>query len=205
MIAQKGEYLGVGTRLGPPPALSDMPVPHPVREIATRLIGRAADTECDACGGGSVDLTDRRRTHPTPSRPAPGRQPSPSVGEVGGPGPARTRPDPPGVQESPPEPALSGLRAKLNRPGPDRPLGSKNRRPATRYDVGRTTRCGHQTPRKHHRTGPAKTLTRLQKGTTNPASRNPSNALPMHSAAEAPSALIPPYRGPPEAANVQAG
>ncbi|MFF4934885.1 NF041680 family putative transposase [Streptomyces griseofuscus] len=29
---------------------------------------------------------------------------------------------------------------KPNRPGPGRPLGSKNRRPATRYDVGKTTR-----------------------------------------------------------------
>ncbi|MGE6723734.1 NF041680 family putative transposase, partial [Streptomyces niveus] len=29
---------------------------------------------------------------------------------------------------------------KLNLPGPGRPPGSKNRRPATRYDVGKTTR-----------------------------------------------------------------
>ncbi|MGW0628557.1 NF041680 family putative transposase [Streptomyces sp. NPDC002758] len=29
---------------------------------------------------------------------------------------------------------------KLNRPGPGRPLGSKNRRPAARYDVGKTVR-----------------------------------------------------------------
>ncbi len=29
---------------------------------------------------------------------------------------------------------------KPNRPGPGRPLGSKNWRPATRYDVGKTAR-----------------------------------------------------------------
>lgn len=29
---------------------------------------------------------------------------------------------------------------KSNRPGPGRPPGSKNRRPATRYDVGKTAR-----------------------------------------------------------------
>ncbi len=46
---------------------------------------------------------------------------------------------------------------------------------------------------------------RFQKGTVSPDSRNRSSALPMHSATKAPSALIPPSNGPPEAANVHAG
>ncbi|MBW5423396.1 hypothetical protein GKQ77_17785 [Streptomyces sp. BG9H] len=44
-----------------------------------------------------------------------------------------------------------------------------------------------------------------QNGTASPASRSRSRAMPMHSATEAPSALIPPSSGPPEAANVHAG
>ncbi len=44
--------------------------------------------------------------------------------------------------ERPTEPAqLTPARApKASAPGPGRPLGSKNRRPATHYDVGKTTR-----------------------------------------------------------------
>lgn len=90
---------------------------------------------------------------------------------------------------------------KPNRPGPGRPLGSKNRHPATRYDVGKTTRRPESiTERDQLRGG-----TRHQNGTASPASRNRSSAMPMHSATEAPSALIPPSSGPPEAANVHAG
>ncbi|MEU6680307.1 hypothetical protein [Streptomyces sp. NPDC046925] len=47
--------------------------------------------------------------------------------------------------------------------------------------------------------------TRRQNGTASPASRNRSSAMLMHSATEAPSALIAPSSGPPEAANVHAG
>lgn len=90
---------------------------------------------------------------------------------------------------------------KPNRPGPGRPLGSKNRHPATRYNVGKTTRRPESiTDRDQLRGGP-----RLQNGTASPTSRNRSTALPMHSATEAPSALNPPSSGPPEAANVHAG
>lgn len=42
--------------------------------------------------------------------------------------------------EPPSSPAQSGSRPKPSTPGPGRPPGSKNRRPATRYDVGKTTR-----------------------------------------------------------------
>jgi hypothetical protein len=90
---------------------------------------------------------------------------------------------------------------KPNRPGPGRPLGSKNRPPATRYDVGKTTRGPESITERDQLKGG----TRLQKGTAIPASRNRSSARPMHSTAEAPSALIPPSSGPPEAANVHAG
>lgn len=90
---------------------------------------------------------------------------------------------------------------KPNRPGPGRPLGSKNRHPATRYDVGKTTRRPESIIERDQLRGG----TRPQKGTASPASRNRSSAMPMHSATEAPSALIPPSNGPPEAANVHAG
>lgn len=90
---------------------------------------------------------------------------------------------------------------KPSRPGPGRPPGSNTRHPATRYDVGKTTRRPESiTERDQLRDG-----ARSQNGTASPASRNRSSATPMHSATEAPSALIPPSSGPPEAANVHAG
>lgn len=39
-----------------------------------------------------------------------------------------------------PPPAVTRLRGGAGRSGPGRPLGSKNHRPATRYDVGKTVR-----------------------------------------------------------------
>ncbi|MYW04129.1 hypothetical protein GT354_38780 [Streptomyces sp. SID3343] len=43
-----------------------------------------------------------------------------------------------GVQEPPPNLPCPARVPKPTRPGPGRPLGSKNQRPATRYDVGKT-------------------------------------------------------------------
>ncbi|MEU5579296.1 hypothetical protein ABZ791_02475 [Streptomyces huasconensis] len=85
--------------------------------------------------------------------------------------------------------------------GSGRPLGSKNRHPAIRYDVGKTARRSESITERDQLKGGS----RLQNGTAIPASRNRSSAMPMHSATEAPSALIPPSSGPPEAANVHAG
>lgn len=48
---------------------------------------------------------------------------------------AHPGPGPPRVSAPPPAPRLPGPRAQTVRPGPGRPLGSKNRQPATRYDV----------------------------------------------------------------------
>lgn len=43
---------------------------------------------------------------------------------------------------------------KLTRPGPGRPLGSKNRRPATRHDVGRVLATGEAySPPAYHKKG----------------------------------------------------
>ncbi|GLX23474.1 hypothetical protein Slala02_72960 [Streptomyces lavendulae subsp. lavendulae] len=39
------------------------------------------------------------------------------------------------------------------RPGPGRPLGSKNKRTATRYDVGRVLATGESYRPAHHKTG----------------------------------------------------
>ena len=49
---------------------------------------------------------------------------------------AHARPRPPRVPPHPREDALPGSRATTDTPGPGRPPGAKNRRSATRYDVG---------------------------------------------------------------------
>jgi hypothetical protein len=38
----------------------------------------------------------------------------------------------------------AGVTGRLTRPGPGRPPGSRNRRPATRHDVGKNTKTGKQ-------------------------------------------------------------
>ena len=54
--------------------------------------------------------------------------------------PADPRPGPPRVPQHPPGTARSGQRAETRQTRPRRPPGSKNRRPATRHDVGKTVK-----------------------------------------------------------------
>lgn len=62
------------------------------------------------------------------------------LGGAGRARPAHPRAGPPGFRSLRPNLPCPACAPKPNRPGPGRPLGSKNRRPATRYNVGRTAR-----------------------------------------------------------------
>ena len=88
-----------------------------------------------------VDLADHRRPRPAPPRPAAGRRPAPALGTARPARAADPGPGPPRVSEHPRDglPCPAGA-PKPGKPGPGRPPGSKNRHPAPRHDVGKTTR-----------------------------------------------------------------
>lgn len=88
--------------------------------------------------GGPVDLAGHRGPHPAPPRPAADlRHPWEKPAEPGRLTPARVRR---GFRNLRPTLHCPARAPKPSRPGPGRPLGSKNKQPAPRYDVGKTVR-----------------------------------------------------------------
>lgn len=81
-----------------------------------------------------------RCPHPAPPRPPGRRRPAAALGETGRARPARPRTRPPGFRHLRPHFLCPAHAPKPSRPGRGRPLGSKNRRPAARYDVGKTVK-----------------------------------------------------------------
>ena len=89
---------------------------------------------------GPLDLADHHRPYPAPPRPAARCGPAPALGTPRPAGrltPARVRRGFRNIRAT--LPCLAGA-PKPGKPGPGRPPGSKNRRPAPRYDVGKTTK-----------------------------------------------------------------
>ena len=84
-----------------------------------------------------VDLDCHRLPHPAMARPRPHRRPPPALAAPGPrpATPARVRRGFRNIHGA--LPCLAGA-PKPGKPGPGRPPGSKNRRPATRHDVGKT-------------------------------------------------------------------
>ena len=95
----------------------------------------------DPAAADPVDLDCHRLLHPALARPRTRRRPAAALAAALPAWPARP---PPGsgagsgnIRQALPD--LAGA-AKPGKPGPGRPPGSKNRRPATRHDVGKTAR-----------------------------------------------------------------
>jgi hypothetical protein len=87
-----------------------------------------------------VDLADRRLLRPAPTRPPPRRRHPAAPAAALPPGrltPARVRRGFRNIRQALPD--LAGA-PKPGKPGPGRPPGSKNHRPATRHDVGKTVK-----------------------------------------------------------------
>jgi hypothetical protein len=114
-------------------------------DLESRLPDDQADSGLDppetphARDGGPMDLAGRRLLHPAPPRPPAGHGPPSALGEAE-PGrltPARVRR---GFRNLRPNLPCPTRAPKTNRTGPGRPPGSKNQRPAIRYDVGKTVR-----------------------------------------------------------------
>lgn len=80
-----------------------------------------------------MDLAPGRRAHPTQTRPAPGsNRPNPRDSHPHG--------SAEGSETSEPTCSVRPVFPNLAAPVPDRPPGTKNRRPAPRYDVGKTVK-----------------------------------------------------------------
>jgi hypothetical protein len=91
-------------------------------------------------GGGPLDLSGHRRPHPTASRPPARRGSATTLGETRPAGPPDPGPGPPRLLRTSarPPPSRPERRTQPTRPG--RRLGSHNRQPAPRYDVGKTVK-----------------------------------------------------------------
>ncbi|GGY61160.1 hypothetical protein GCM10010326_64930 [Streptomyces xanthochromogenes] len=94
-----------------------------------------------ARGSGLLDLAPGRHAHPTPPGPAAGRRPPPPLGEADQARTPHPGPGPPRVQEHPIPPPLPRPCSPTSwRRSRTRPPGTKNRRPAPHYDVGKTVK-----------------------------------------------------------------
>ena len=103
-----------------------------------QVLGWTAPKIRNPAGSGPLDLADHRRPYPAPPRPATGRGSAPALGTpcrcTPGLTPARVRRGFRNIRAKAPCPAGA---PKPGKPGPGRPPGSLNRRPAQRHDVGK--------------------------------------------------------------------
>ena len=87
-----------------------------------------------------LDLARHRRLRPAAPRPRPRRRHPAALAAALPARPPHPRPHPPGfrrIRQDLPVPASA---PKPSQPGPGRPAGSKNRRPAARHDVDKTVK-----------------------------------------------------------------
>jgi SAM-dependent methyltransferase len=118
-----------------------------------QTLGWTAPRLRDPHAADRVDVDRDRRLYPASSGPAPHRGPAPALGT------ARTRgPTHPGTRASRvSEPARedhpTGRCTETHHRRPGCPPGSRNRRPATRHDVGKTTKRGITLPERKQRSG----------------------------------------------------
>jgi hypothetical protein len=118
-------------------------------ECAPPLQTYAARKQAELRSGRPMDLARPGRTRPAPPRPTLARNRRRPWERPAKPN-RITPPGPPGEDRH----ASQCTKIHQARPGPGRPLGSKNRQPATRYDVGRVIATSESYTRPaHHKVG----------------------------------------------------